>query len=413
MFISPKNLPIMVQFFLTILFFGWSFSLFPQRLNEKQKIAVQTVVEKQFGNAAAKLDLDKYNTFVTIKSDTFFNPGGYFYLFKLKGDSLERIDRSSFHGTTFNRFLFSWGDQIFQLGGYGMFMTNNLLLRFSYTGKDWQVVRTKGEKPLFINGVTFRNGDSIITFSNYKNGNLVEANACDSSLYVLRLKNLQWNKYPIKKELNGWAINYETDDYIICSLETRILLVKKSNLTYVVLNNIGDSFMRHPAEYGINNTVFFNNEVSLSYSLNLDSLAKRHAKKFVPILDLKNQHVPEKKNLFWLLLLLPLLALLPLYYRKKKLSRLITGDSENGRFLSDNHLSQTNVFYDALIRQEKNILTMEELDCLLEIEHMESDSKKLRRFRIIQNLNDKHPGLITRVKDLNDKRKFLYLLKKN
>jgi hypothetical protein len=292
-------------------------------------------------------------------------------------------------------------------------MTNNLLLRFSYTGKDWQVVRNKGEKHLFINGVTFRNGDSIITFSNYKNGNLVEANACDSSLYVLRLKNLQWNKYPIKKELNGWAINYETDDYIICSLETRILLVKKSNLTYVVLNNIGDSFMRHPAEYGINNTVFFNNEVSLSYSLNLDSLAKRHAKKFVPILDLKNQHVPEKKNLFWLLLLLPLLALLPLYYRKKKLSRLITGDSENGRFLSDNHLSQTNVFYDALIRQEKNILTMEELDCLLEIEHMESDSKKLRRFRIIQNLNDKHPGLITRVKDLNDKRKFLYLLKKN
>jgi hypothetical protein len=403
----------MIRLHLTILFLVLVFNIFPQQLNEKQKIAIQTVIEKQFGSAAAKLDLLKYNTFVTIKSDTFFNPGGYFYLFKLKGDSLERIDRSFFHGTTFNRFLFSWDDQIFQLGGYGMFMTNNLLLRFSYTGKDWQAVRTKGEKPLFLNGVTFFSGDSIITFSNYKNGNLVETNFYDSALYVLRLKNFQWKKYLINKELNGWAINYETDDYIICSLETRILLIKKSNLTYIILNNIGDSFMRHPAEYGIKNTVFFNNEVSLSYSLNLDSLSKKYTGKFVPILEMKKQYLHEKTNSFWFLLLLPAFVFLFLYQRKKRRLNLLTEGSENSQSVLNNHLSQTNGFYDALMRQEKKLLTMEELDILLEIEHMESDSKKLRRFRIIQNLNDRYPGFITRVKDLNDKRRFLYQLKRS
>ncbi len=54
-------------------------------------------------------------------------------------------------------------------------------------------------------------------------------------------------------------------------------------------------------------------------------------------------------------------------------------------------------------------ITVEELDRLFEIDHMEMESRKSKRHKIINQLNVDCHGLITRIKDENDKRKFLYM----
>lgn len=43
---------------------------------------------------------------------------------------------------------------------------------------------------------------------------------------------------------------------------------------------------------------------------------------------------------------------------------------------------------------------------------MESESKKSKRHRILATIKQDFPGFISRVKDENDKRKFIYLIDK-
>ena len=72
------------------------------------------------------------------------------------------------------------------------------------------------------------------------------------------------------------------------------------------------------------------------------------------------------------------------------------------------------VDYNALEQKlisEKRMLNTEELDALFGIEHMDVDSKKFKRNRMINEMNQRHPDFITRQKDDTDKRRFLYQIK--
>lgn len=71
---------------------------------------------------------------------------------------------------------------------------------------------------------------------------------------------------------------------------------------------------------------------------------------------------------------------------------------------------QTLKYIESLKSYAKNSLTIEELDALFEIDHMENESKKSKRHRLLTTIKTNHPGFITRVKDENDKRRFVYLV---
>ena len=72
----------------------------------------------------------------------------------------------------------------------------------------------------------------------------------------------------------------------------------------------------------------------------------------------------------------------------------------------------SNPIIEKIINHEKIILDIDELDVLLEISHLESDSRKLKRHKILSDLEKTHPGLILRQKDETDKRRFIYILAK-
>ena len=58
------------------------------------------------------------------------------------------------------------------------------------------------------------------------------------------------------------------------------------------------------------------------------------------------------------------------------------------------------------------VLNTEELDELLGIEHMDIDSKKFKRNRMINEMNQRHSDFIIRIKDDTDKRRYLYQVNK-
>jgi len=66
-----------------------------------------------------------------------------------------------------------------------------------------------------------------------------------------------------------------------------------------------------------------------------------------------------------------------------------------------------------IMDEARSKLTVQELDQLFEIDKLSSDSRKLKRHRLIIELNSSCPGIIVRTKDAVDKRRNIYLLNTN
>ena len=63
-----------------------------------------------------------------------------------------------------------------------------------------------------------------------------------------------------------------------------------------------------------------------------------------------------------------------------------------------------------IVKHASKTLSTEELDQILGIEHMELESRKAKRHRILAQIEVASPGLIQRIKDESDKRRFVYFV---
>ena len=86
----------------------------------------------------------------------------------------------------------------------------------------------------------------------------------------------------------------------------------------------------------------------------------------------------------------------------------VTANKSNPIELDQIQDNQLEILVLKITKLKKRIFNMEELDNLLDITHLEAESRKLRRFRKLSELNQLQPGFIIRVKDEEDKRRFLY-----
>jgi hypothetical protein len=163
----------MKKLILLFLFINACFtSLLAQHLNPIQEAVVRKTMSSQFGDVDKTriFNLGK-DVFCVVGNDTLYNPDGYNYVFKLHHDTIERLDCSLYHGSNHRRFLFAHNGELFALGGYGFFTTNNNLQVFKPNVKEWLFKPTTGDVPDFINGLSFKIGDDIYNMSNFKSGN--------------------------------------------------------------------------------------------------------------------------------------------------------------------------------------------------------------------------------------------------
>lgn len=386
----------MIRFILIFLFFYSTLSY-----SFDYKKAIQDEVAKQFANAAYdKSILLDYNSFVTIKDDTFVVPNGYHYVFKIGKGKIQRLDQSTFHGGNFNRFLFTYKNQIYALGGYGFFNTNNNLEYFNYQLKGWNVFPTYGQKPNHILGVTYKNGNQIISFNNFRSGNQVEKDELDSNLYEFNLINKVWKKHHLNSKVCFKGQVFYAKDYVISIGEINSLVVRKDGLKYVLVKT---------EIFGMNTTInqITGNEMVLQnydnhkkepllVRINLNEIWAKYPK--TELIDTKV--INKESSSFWGIIIGALILLvivgISYFFKKSKLQ---------GEQKAYNELEQK------LIAMNR-ILNTEELDELLGIEHMDVDSKKFKRNRMINEMNQRHPDFIIRIKDDTDKRRYLYQVNK-
>ena len=387
-----------------------------QTITEKQQKIIKSTIAKQFGEVSNTLNFDnEINNICTIGIDTFYNRGGFYYLFQLKGDSAIRLDRSSYHGANFNSYFFSWQNTIYLLGGYGFFTTHNNLISFNKNKREWAKVNTGGNGPEFIHGISFRNNKKIYSFNNFKAGNNVSKDELDSSLYVLDLTTMVWQKHKMPiVDLIVIPNVVSTADYFWYQNDHLTILINKKEIKFEIIENEKLNLTRNNnfINFKDNSLQFEQSNPIKSYrkitQLNLDSVWLVYIKSSSALYKPNQNTTIQPSNgispLWFLISIIPLILILIIYRRNTK----VTANKSNPIELDQIQDNQLEILVLKITKLNKRILNMEELDNLLEITHLEAESRKLRRFRKLSELNQLQPGFIIRVKDEEDKRRFLY-----
>ncbi len=420
-----------------------------QILTTKQENQINLLLASKFPET--KLNSNSFNngaaSFQYIGKDIFYNLNGFHYLFRLSGDSLIRIDHSNFHNCDNNRFLFNFNKEIYCLGGYGFFVTNNILKKFNVESKEWIFVECKGEIPPFISGPAFISGQYLYSFWNVKSGNNVTAETKEQSGYRLNLNTFLWEKigffYPKTAEINSTyvygSILY-TRDYVFIILGLQSLIISPKTNSYLLLNNEANCLSPSSQLVRIDSNNIFYLFKEETKQLNLDQYWKNNIK-------LANKITWEKPNFYSLNQISPIyLAILSLilvsfgfiimYFLKKqrfnsskaqKTSHNSIKNDEISKDLIDtipalspenkddlglapiksyNNLSPDLIIALKNIKKENSAtLSCDEFDAFFNINFLTGNSRKLRRFRVLNSLPS---NLFRRTKCTKDKRKFNY-----
>lgn len=387
--------------------------VYSQTLSPKQENLINKTLSQSFDSNAVKntfLNLGA-NSFCSIGQDTFFIINGYHYLFKLKNDSIIRLDKSVFHGGNFDRFLFTYNNKIHLIGGYGLFNTNNNIEVFNFKTREWGITATKGEKPNFIRGICLKQGNNIFSFFNSKNGNDAEEDILDNNIYKLDLETKVWEKYE-NINLHTPIIFHRiyTQDYTLAVLLNSVIIFKNKTAEFILVPREELRFnMDILFKYDIDkNIIHFENYVSTTLktnqSINLDQLWDSHAINKIKFV-LNPSWYQNKRTKIFIGILIIILLIFGIYFLIKKFKILNQNPAKNWTGIK-------NPYSEKILASNKNSIDIDELDFILGIDHMEFDSKKLKRSRILNEIEKSNPGLIQRRKDQFDKRKFIYLIKK-
>lgn len=389
-----------------------------QKLSLSQEKIVRGVIAQHFNEEIANSTTlhQGASTFAMIDNDTLLSIQGYHYLYKLKGDTIERLDRSFFHGGNFERYLYTYDGKVHLMGGYGLFNTNNNIEMFDPKNREWSVVKTTGQKPPFIRGMCLRISDYLYSFYNSKSGNNIEEDIYDPYIYRLNLKQNNWERFEnINPTTTAIFDKIYTTDYCIGILLNTIILINKKTAHYISLPRevLRVSLREHFNTSIHHNTLVFQNYLtshsnSITYNIDVDSLWKKQEKNAqLFVLEPAWYQTPKLLGMYLIGIAMLLLGVW-LFYRYRKKS----GDAIN-KGINSLSIDATNPTVEKILSATKTTLDIDELDALLEINHMEFDSRKLKRHRLLSDLEKTNPGLIIRQKDETDKRRFIYIIQKN
>ena len=101
-----------------------------------------TVWEKVSFKSNQMPTLDKFDyDYFHIKGKNYLVYNGCGEVYELRNDSIIRIDKSFQHKNQFNSNHFVYNNEIYFWGGYGLFTHKNILTKFDFKTKEWELVK--------------------------------------------------------------------------------------------------------------------------------------------------------------------------------------------------------------------------------------------------------------------------------
>ena len=150
-----------------------------------------------------------YN-FFNIKGKNYLVYAGCGEVYEFRNDSIIRIDNSFQHKNQFNSSTFVYKDEIYFFGGYGLFTFKNILTKFDFKTKEWELIKYNNYKNVpqpRDKAISFIKGDYFYLISGYTENYKTDqvTGNCEQLFDVWKL-NLKTKIWEILGELNDKSI---------------------------------------------------------------------------------------------------------------------------------------------------------------------------------------------------------------
>ena len=140
-----------------------------------------------------------YN-FFHIKGKNYLVSKGCGEVYEFRNDSIARIDNSFQHKNQFNSCPFVYKDELYYFGGYGLFTFKNILTKFDFKTKEWELVKyndySKIPEPR-QSALSFLKDDSLYIISgyseDYETNQTTGTSRILTDVWKLNLKTMDWN----------------------------------------------------------------------------------------------------------------------------------------------------------------------------------------------------------------------------
>ena len=352
-----------------------------------------------------------FDSFILV-NDTigYLNPNGTLHLFEINfsdSTTVKKLSISKYHGSNFNRHLFYYNNQIYSFGGSGLFNSFGKLIEFDFNSGEW-FLKEITNLPLNSKGVfsSWLYGDyiKVLFYVNNEKNNF--------SFGTLDLKNFIYEEelsFYSDKNNSLYAprglLSYCNSRYSVMQFYYRrskkAVIKVFDNKTGVISENTfyKDRLSLDGISYAyiVDSTLFYR-----AANLTIDSLNLSQTRNFSSLSYPKlyaNKHEDSMSNKRVNYLLVGVIIILIMSYftfitvKKSKPNGLING---------------TLAIENKLILKKGLKLNREELDHLLEITHLNQDSSKTIRSRLINEINENGKIEILRERNPKDKRFFDY-----
>jgi hypothetical protein len=363
-----------------------------------------------------KLSIDQISSkdFISFRDTLYFAPDGTQYLFfwKKPQNELIRIDSCRFHGYNFQRYLFIYDNKIYSLGGYGFWQPHSILTAFDFRTHEWELQIVSGSIPFGKIEHPFQIGNEIFCLGLVNAGYYYkDANSFfDKHIYKLDLQTFRWERVKNLKfdvpytgdpiEDSNWYVTRS----IIVNKRTKEIEIPK--LQYPYIENITLGYVSFIVKDTFFSTIQSDPQkkpIPIRISLN-DILKEPNLQKY----SLEPSIITKiSKYYSWVLASLIILGLLLIvnWYRvKTKNDAIAIREMFEG--------SEILEFKKIISEYDKNVLSTDELDKVLKIDHLQPNSKKIKRSLIIKKFEEYFSGFITRERSTDDKRIFNYRINK-
>lgn len=181
----------------------------------------------------------------TIQDKTYLVYRGCGAVLEFRNDSIVRVDHSFLHRNQYFASTFTYKNEIYFFGGYGLFTYKNILTKYNPKTKEWDEVETLGTPPsprrLAFSQII---DNDLYLFSGYEKdeSNFHQNKAVAPIVWKLHLSNMQWSqvgKFDSSLTINskdGVASSFTANNklYLIPLLEYSYVYeidIKKNTLT--------------------------------------------------------------------------------------------------------------------------------------------------------------------------------------
>lgn len=131
-----------------------------------------------------------------IKDKTYLVHSGCGPVLEFRNDSLVRIDNSFLHSNQHGAVTFTYNNEIYFFGGYGLFSTKKFITKFDFETKEWRLVKTKNNhliEPLASS--FFYKGKEYLYVFGGQNQTLDDERLKNTEfVYRLHFKNMTWER---------------------------------------------------------------------------------------------------------------------------------------------------------------------------------------------------------------------------